>query len=236
MRTTTEPRQIDAALLILLVGFAFSMAANLLWTWNGGVVRILGGALASLALPGAIHLWPRIPVAAPVQVWGCRVPVMRIVRAVAMTGIACMAAFTTFSHASALLVEHGETPLLATLYPVMTELLVVMGVLARHTAPQPQAERAPRKPTVKLRTESSVGTVTPPVVPTETRTELAGVVDLGKPTRGGSRREQIRDYMRTHPDQRPAEVIRGMAGQGIKVPMKEAAEVYRRMQRSGVSA
>jgi hypothetical protein len=174
VRTTTDRRlTIDAALLILAVGFAFSMAANLLWTWQGGVVRILGGALASLALPGAIHLWPRIPVTAPVQLrlwrWHLQIPVMRIVRALTMTGIAAMAAFTTFSHASSLLIEKGEDPLLATLYPVMTELLVVMGVLARHTAPAtPQVERAPRKPTVKMQVESSVGTATsPPVVPTE---------------------------------------------------------------------
>jgi hypothetical protein len=161
--------RVDAALLTLLVGFAFSMAANLLWTWQGGVVRILGGALASLALPGAIHLWPRIPIAAPVEIrvwrWTFRVPVMRAVRGLAMTGIAVMAAFTTFSHASSLLVEHGETPLLATLYPVMTELLVVMGVLARHSVTvSPRIERAPVKP---KRAQSSVGTATPPVVPTE---------------------------------------------------------------------
>lgn len=164
MNVAAPLRKIDAALLTLLVGFAFSMAANLLWTWDGGLVRILGGALASLALPGAIHLWPRIPV---------RGPVMRAVRAVAMTGIAVMAAFTTFSHASELLVQHGETPLLATLYPVMTELLVVMGVLARHTGMQTQGERAPRKPAAKVRTESSVGAATsPPVAPTEPPSEL----------------------------------------------------------------
>jgi hypothetical protein len=159
VRTTTGPSQrIDAALLILGVGFAFSLAANLLWTWPGGVVRILGGALASLALPGAIHLWPRIPVATKV---------LRIIRAVVMTGIACMAAFTTFSHASELLIQHGETPLLANLYPVMTELLVVMGVLARHTPPvvKPQVERARRKPTVK--SQSSGGASSPPVAPPE---------------------------------------------------------------------
>jgi hypothetical protein len=161
VRTTTgQARSFDAALLILGTGFAFSMAANLLWTWEGGVVRILGGALASLALPGAIHLWPRIPV---------NTPVMRTIRAVVMTGIACMAAFTTFSHASELLKQHGEDPLLANLYPVMTELLVVMGVLARHAAPvvTPRVERAPRKPTVKSHVESSAGTATPPVVPAE---------------------------------------------------------------------
>jgi hypothetical protein len=138
-RNSGSRARVDAALVILCVGFSFSLAANLLWTWPGGPVRILGGALASLALPGAIHLWPKIPLAAPVAVrFGARtvrVPVMRIVRALSMTGIAAMAAFTTFSHASALLTAHGETPILATLYPVMTELLVVMGVLARNTEP-----------------------------------------------------------------------------------------------------
>lgn len=176
MRTTTERRlTFDAALLILAVGFAFSLAANLLWTWQGGVVRILGGALASLALPGAIHLWPRIPVAAPVSLriahWTVDVPVMRAVRALAMTGIACMAAFTTFSHASALLVFHGETPLLATLYPVMTELLVVMGVLARHTTPTPSAaeQSKPRRRVAEtVRDSQTTPSVRDTPAPTET--------------------------------------------------------------------
>jgi hypothetical protein len=130
------------------------------------------------------------------------------------------------------------------LLPVTLPLVLVVGgcipamlwavahlaaLMARDDTPaKPRVERAPRKPTTKL-------PATPPVVPTAP-TELAGVVDLGKPTRGGSRRELIRDYMRTHPDQRPAEVIRGMAAQGIEVPMKEAAEVYRRMQQAEASA
>lgn len=139
----------DAALLILAVGFGFSLAANMLWTWPGGVVRILGGALASLALPGAIHLWDRIPLPPPIGFrvwrWTLQVPVMRVLRAVTMAGIAAMAAFTTFSHASQLLVAHGEDPLLAQLYPVMTELLVVMGVLARKVPPA-EVTKAVRKP------------------------------------------------------------------------------------------
>lgn len=130
-------RRIDAPLAVLITGFTFSLAANLLWTWPGGPVRILGGALASLALPGAIHLWPRIPVSG----WPTR-----ILRTVVMSTIAAMAAFTTFSHASRLLVQHGEDPVLACLYPVTTELLVVMGVLARRQErPTTKAQRSPSK-------------------------------------------------------------------------------------------
>jgi hypothetical protein len=113
---------VDAALLTLITGFAFSLAANLIWTWPGGPVRILGGALASLALPGAIHLWHRIPVTGRPT---------RCIRALVMSSIALMAAYTTFSHASSLLIAKHEDPILAYLYPLMTELLVVMGVLAR---------------------------------------------------------------------------------------------------------
>lgn len=137
---------VDFAVVTLAVGFGFSLAANLLWTWDGGIVRILGGALASCALPGAIHLWPRIPIPPPLTIplwpggWALRLPVMRLLRAVVMTAIAGMAAFTTFSHAAALLIAHGEDPLLAALYPIMTELLVVMGVLARHAPAHPRAK------------------------------------------------------------------------------------------------
>jgi hypothetical protein len=141
--------RIDAPLLILGVGFAFSLAANLLWTWEGGPVRILGGALASLALPGSIHLWPQIPATTRTT---------RVIRAGTMTAIAAMAAYTTFSHASALLVAHGEEPLLAMLYPVMTELLVVMGVLARKT---------PVKATPVLRRAREARPVPPPTDPVE---------------------------------------------------------------------
>lgn len=135
-------------LLILLVGFGFSLAANLLWTWPGGIVRILGGALASFALPGAIHLWDKVPLPLPRELrlpggWVLRINVMRVVRALAMTGIAGMAAYTTFTHASHLLINRGEDPLLAMLYPVMTELLVVMGVLARKV-PSKAVKAAPK--------------------------------------------------------------------------------------------
>lgn len=112
-------------LVVLTVGFSFSLAANLLWTWPGGPVRILGGALASIALPAAIHMWPQVQVTA----W-----VSRAVRNLAMTGIAVLAAVTTFMHASSLLMEHGEIRWLAYAYPVVTELLVVLAVLTRQPA------------------------------------------------------------------------------------------------------
>lgn len=179
--TATIASKVDAPLIILGVGFGFSLAANMLWTWPGGPVRILGGALASLALPGAIHLWDRIPLPPPLEVplWRgrvLRIPVMRMLRASTMTGIAAMAAFTTFSHSSALLVDHGEDPLLAALYPVMTELLVVMGVLARKappTAGDNAAVVARRTPRRKRRTAAPPVTVAALVESVEEPTELA---------------------------------------------------------------
>jgi hypothetical protein len=114
-------------LVVLTVGFSFSLAANLLWTWPGGPVRILGGALASIALPAAIHMWPQVQAHSKVTV---------AVRNVAMSAIAALAAVTTLVHASSLLMEHGENRWLAYSYPVVTELLVVLAVLAR----QPKAK------------------------------------------------------------------------------------------------
>lgn len=145
-------------LLVLALGFAFGLAANVIWSWQGGPIRVLGGALASLALPGALHLWPRVPTAG---VWRVRirgkvreVPIMRIVRATVMTLIAVVAAATTFVHAASLLIEHGENYWLACAYPVITELAVVMGALAHradHAAtaaaqPAPQSARPQRAP------------------------------------------------------------------------------------------
>lgn len=124
-------------LAVLAVGFSFSLAANLLWTWPGGPVRILGGAFASIALPAAVHMWPRIQA----TTWR-----IRWLRNIVMVVIAVMAAATTFEHASQLLIAHGEQVWLARAYPVMTELLVVFAVLARHTPPPRKAKPAP-KPT-----------------------------------------------------------------------------------------
>lgn len=114
-------------LVVLTVGFSFSLAANLLWTWPGGPVRILGGALASIALPAAIHMWPQVH---------AHTKVTRAVRNVAMSAIAALAAVTTLVHASSLLMQNGENRWLAYSYPVVTELLVVLAVLAR----QPKAK------------------------------------------------------------------------------------------------
>lgn len=173
--------QLDAALLILVVGFAFSLAANLLWTWSGGIVRILGGALASFALPGAIHLWDKVPLPLPKQlrVWRLtlRFNLMRLVRALAMALIAGMAAYTTFTHASHLLIDRGEDPLLAMLYPVMTELLVVMGVLARKVP----AEKA--APKTRARRDAS----STPAAPATT-VQLSKTPDPGKPAELGAKR------------------------------------------------
>lgn len=133
-------------LTVLVVGFGFSLAANVVWSWDGGMIRILGGALASLALPGAIHLWPRIPTAGTWTIRGHEVPVMRTVRAVVMTLIACLAAVTTFAHASALLIAHGEQPLLAMAYPIITEAVVVMAALAHQAAPAAPARHRAKRP------------------------------------------------------------------------------------------
>lgn len=141
-------------LVVLTVGFSFSLAANLLWTWPGGPVRILGGALASIALPAAIHMWPQVQVTA----W-----VSRAVRNLAMTGIAVLAAVTTFVHASSLLMEHGEIRWLAYAYPVVTELLVVLAVLTRQPAGKVvKAKPAPRQRTARITPPGSEPSVSPP--------------------------------------------------------------------------
>lgn len=137
---------ITVALVVLTVGFAFSLAANVAWSWDGGPVRVLGGALASLALPGAIHLHPRIPTAGTWTVRRRTVPVMRVVRAVVMTAIAVLAAVTTLAHAASLLIAHGEHPVLAVFYPVITELAVVMGALAHQAGEPPAARHRVRRP------------------------------------------------------------------------------------------
>lgn len=143
-------------LLVLVLGFGFSLAANLLSTWHGGPVLVAGGALASLALPAAIHLWPRVPTGGAVT-WAGRVwPVRRIVRAVVMTLIAVMAAVTTLVHASGLLLAHGESLLLALAYPVVTELIVTMAALALRGA-EPSAQQAA--------TRSPAGQATAPPAP-----------------------------------------------------------------------
>lgn len=131
-------------LVVLAVGFTFSLAANVAWSWDGGPVRVLGGALASLALPGAIHLWPRIPTAGTWRYRGREWPVMRIVRAVVTTAIALLAAVTTLTHAASLLIAHGEYPALAVAYPVITELAVVMGALAHQAGEVPARHRVKR--------------------------------------------------------------------------------------------
>jgi hypothetical protein len=131
-------------LVILVVGFSFSLAANLLWCWPGGPVRILGGALASVALPAAVHMWPHVPA----HTWPRRAG-----RALVMTGIAAGAAATTFAHASQLLIQHGEDWRLALVYPAITELLVVFAVLAHRvpavvaaTRVKPAEKRGVREP------------------------------------------------------------------------------------------
>lgn len=131
-------------LVVLAVGFTFSAAANVAWSWNGGPIRVLGGLLASLALPGAIHMWPRIPVHGTVTWRGRDWPLRRAVRAVVMTLIATLAAVTTFAHASQLLIAHGEHPALAMAYPVITELVVVMAALAHQAGEAPARHRVKR--------------------------------------------------------------------------------------------
>lgn len=145
--------------LVLVVGFSFSLAANLLWTWPGGPVRILGGALASVALPAAVHMWPTIAV----DGWGSR-----WVRNLVMTAIAGLAAWTTFEHAAALLIAAGESPWLARGYPVMTELLVVFAVLARRSPAAPVAvpTRKPRPRRVPPPLSPDVAAPTPDEVRT----------------------------------------------------------------------
>lgn len=147
---------------VFIFGFGASLAANLLWTWSGGPVRVLGGAFASIALPAAIHLWPRVY--APERL-------VRGLRNLVMATIAVLAATTTFWHASSLLVAHGEEVWLARAYPIMTELLVVFAVLANRTPRKvvtPAARRAPSQVAPKpTPAKTNPGLLAPPTPPSE---------------------------------------------------------------------
>lgn len=145
-------------LAVLAVGFGFSLAANLLWTWPGGPVRILGGALASIALPAAIHMWPQVRA----DRW-----IGRAIRNLAMTGIAGLAAATTFTHASSLLIAHGEIQWLAYAYPVVTELLVVLAVLTRQPTTKRSARTQPRTIPVKTTAPAKPSAESTPPPPSE---------------------------------------------------------------------
>lgn len=145
-------------LIVLGVGFSFSLAANLLWCWPGGLVRILGGALASVALPAAVHMWPHVHA----TTWATAA-----LRNLVMAGIAALAAVTTFAHAASLLIAHGEDARLACAYPVMTELLVVFAVLARR-APAPAVKRR------QVATRRAAPPKSPPIEDQTPPTVLAG--------------------------------------------------------------
>lgn len=174
-------------LVVLTVGFSFSLAANLLWTWPGGPVRILGGALASIALPAAIHMWPQVQV----QAW-----ISRAVRNLAMTGIAVLAAVTTFMHASSLLMEHGEIRWLAYAYPVVTELLVVLAVLTRQPASKVgKTKPAPKQRAARVSPPGSEPPVSPPPSEIEShRSQRAEIVAwaASQPARPTSKTIQTR--------------------------------------------
>lgn len=158
----------------MTAGLGFSLAANTLFTWPGGPVRVVGGLFASLALPAAVHLYPAIP---------AHTVSRRVLRAAVMSAIAAMAAATTFVHASRLLIAHGEDPWLAAAYPLCTELLVVMAVLA-HRAPDRPAVRHTRGKATTVPREPRPGPATPPTAP------------AGAPT---SKRAAAQAHARAHP-------------------------------------
>lgn len=124
-------------LLVMVVGFGFSTAINILATQPDPEL-MMGGIMASLALPAAIHLWPMVPGGgAGFTGW-----LRALVRALVMTSIAGMAAYITFRHGAHIMVPAGETDPwdIATgyLYTLITESLVVLGVMA-HRAQRGEA-------------------------------------------------------------------------------------------------
>ena len=149
-------------LIVLITGFSFSLAANILWCWPGGPVRILGGALASVALPAAIHMHPHVVTSG----WPSR-----LLRDLVMVCIASLAAVTTFAHAASLLIAHGEDVRLAAGYPAITELLVVFAVLARRApvarrSATARPSRAGTKQTKQTKQPARVATPRPVAIPT----------------------------------------------------------------------
>lgn len=136
-------------LVFLVVGFLFSLAANLLWCAPGGPVRILGGAFASIALPGAMHLWRLVPVDAGPWYW------RRIARDLVMFAISALAIAVTFRHASSLLMAHGEDEWLAYAYPVTTELVVIFAVMAWRPGVRVSGRAAQKERTARVTPRSA---------------------------------------------------------------------------------
>lgn len=115
-------------LVVLVVGFGFSMAINVMATLPDPHL-VMGGVMASIALPAAIHLWPMVPA----HHW-----ISAIVRALVMSALALMAAYITFRHGATLMMPKApEGQVLSWwdevtgyLYTLITEALVVLGVMA----------------------------------------------------------------------------------------------------------
>jgi hypothetical protein len=189
-------------LIVLIVGFGFSAAINVLATLPDPHL-VMGGVMASLALPAAIHLWPMVPLHLGVATW--QQQLFRVGRAVVMTGIAGMAGYITFRHGAHIMIPVGTTnPFdLATgyLYTLITESLVVLGVMA-HRAPAATtvgasgAESNDEAATVGAETEPLVAPVRPPVHPN--LPDYAAAMLVGPPEQprsiaaAGSVRESVR--------------------------------------------
>ncbi len=177
-------------LVVLIIGFGFSAAINIIATW-GAYQLVMGGVMASLALPAAIHMWPMVP-----RGWG-----KGALRAVVMTAIAGMAAYITFRHGAQVMtpvVPPGGAPLspwdqaTAYLYTLITEALVVLGVMA-HRAPRPAI--APSRVGATDRRANETPLSFGPSAPVEPVAEPAPVRDLRA---GSSVRDRVRaEYLRT---------------------------------------
>lgn len=126
-------------LIVLIGGFGFSAAINLMATW-GSAPLMMGGVMCSLAVPAAIELWPRIP--ANPNGWGVR----RIVRGLIMTALALLAAYVTFRHGATVMATPGDASawdeVTAYFYTLITESLMILGVMALRAE---QAKRAAEK-------------------------------------------------------------------------------------------
>lgn len=136
-------RSLTFPLVVLCVGFGFSMAINVMATQPDPHL-VMGGVMASVALPAAIHLWPMVPAN---NFWTSSV------RALVMTALAGMAAYITFRHGASIMMPKAVEgqPLspwdeaTGYLYTLITEALVVLGVMAHRAQQRDRQDAAGRR-------------------------------------------------------------------------------------------
>ena len=118
--------KVSSPTVALAVGAVASGASNIAWTAPHGPVRVAAGIFATLLVPTALMLWPRVPITGR---W------TRAIRAAVMAYICAAAAAVNLSHAVLLLTDApnpaAEHLILAVALVTAIEALMVMASLAR---------------------------------------------------------------------------------------------------------